>query len=318
MRVALAGAGSAAARGHLPAIRAIPELVLVAGADPRPDARAMLHAAAPAVQVFADAEQMLDQVECELLIVACDPAHHVELALAGLRRGCHVLCEKPLAAARAGLEVLAAESAGRPSLALAIAHQYRHAPTWRVLRQAATYLARVGAKFRLVVELLRPGLDARASSSWRADLARSGGVLADHGSHFLDLASSIGPVEVRSVERRLDRGGETLMLRAGVSTGELEMRLSTAAVERRTSIALHARAATVAWHDDRLQWGFSGRGLGSRRVAAISDRAFVDALYAPMYAELTSRCGDAAWCRERSLRSLGGARTLVDALELAR
>lgn len=318
MRAALAGAGSAASRGHVPAIRGIPELVLVAGADPRPEARAMLRRAAPTAEVFADAQHMLDQVGCELLIVACDPADHVELALVGLRRGCHVLCEKPLSVTRPGLEVLAAESAGRPSLALAIAHQYRYAPAWRVLRRAATHLTRVGAKFRLVVELLRPGLDTRASSSWRADLERSGGVLADHGSHFLDLASSIGPVEVRSVERRFDGGGETVILSAEVSTGDLEVRLSTAAAERRTSVSLHSRAGTVVWRDDRLQWEISGRRLVSRRVSAISDRSFVDELYAPMYAELTRRCGDAAWCRARSLGSLAGTRALVDALELAR
>lgn len=318
MRVALAGAGSAALRGHLPAMRKIEGLQFVAGADPRADARAMLRAAAPGAQVFAAPEEMLERVRCDLLVVASEPAGHVALARAGSRRGCHVLCEKPLAIGRDELDVLAGELASRPGTALLVAHQYRHAVTWRVLRTIASGLARVGAKFRLVVELLRPGLDARASSSWRADLERSGGVLADHGSHFLDLAASIGRIDVRSVVRRLDGGAETVNLRAGVSTGELEMRLSTAAVERRTSVSLQAAAARLTWTDDHLQWGTAQWRGGSKRVRAISDRAFVDQLYAPMYGELSRRCCDASWCTERTARSLTGASTLVDALELAR
>lgn len=317
MRVALAGAGSAAVRGHLPAIHGIPGLQLVAGADPRPEARVVLQAAAPSAQVFADAQEMLGRVECDLLVVACDPAGHVELACSGARHGHHVLCEKPLAIGRAELESVAAAFSERPGVALTIAHQYRHAPAWRFLRAVAARLARVGARFRLAVDLLRPGLDVRARSAWRADLERSGGVLADHGSHFLDLAASIGEIEIRSVSRRVQRGAEKVTLYAGVSTGELEMRLSTAAAERRTSVSLRSGGATLLWRDGRLEWGISQRSLGSRRVRAISDRAFVDQLYTPMYAELISRCGDASWCTDRSLRSLAGARNLVRALELA-
>ena len=53
-------------------------------------------------------------------------------------------------------------------------------------------------------------------------------------------------------------------------------------------------------------------------VASLSDRAVVNALYAPMYDELISHLHDTAWRAQATAHTIGAAALLSSALRMAR
>lgn len=101
MRVAIAGLGGAARRGHLPALRAIGQgLTLAGAAEPDVRTREELAAVYGAVPTFSTAAEMLSAITCDMLVVATEPSSHAGLIALGMEHGLHVVCEKPVIVTR--------------------------------------------------------------------------------------------------------------------------------------------------------------------------------------------------------------------------
>jgi predicted dehydrogenase len=191
-RGAIIGSGGIARAAHLPAFRQAPgvrdrvELVACVDADPAASSLDGLPLLDSLEQLAGLAGGPIDFIDI------CTPtATHLELALWGLERGYHVLCEKPVALTRAEASRLAG-AARRHGRILAPCHQYRFNPVWR---RIAAWLAEgaIGrwhlaelATYRLAAD---PGGAAGAATEatpWRGRAATSrGGVLLDHGSHLI-------------------------------------------------------------------------------------------------------------------------------------
>lgn len=85
-----------------------PDFEVVAIADRRPDAQAKAKAVNRDLQVFDAAEDLIDSGLVDAIAVATPVSTHFGLASRALRRGLHVLVEKPLAASVAESEELVA------------------------------------------------------------------------------------------------------------------------------------------------------------------------------------------------------------------
>ena len=125
--VALIGCGVIARSTHLPAWRESAQAgfcEIVGVCDTVPE-RAYAAGSEYGVPVFGSAEEMLDRARPEVVDIATSVPSHRDLALRAFDAGCHVLCEKPVAAdlAEAAEMVRAAERANR---LLSICFQYRH------------------------------------------------------------------------------------------------------------------------------------------------------------------------------------------------
>jgi myo-inositol 2-dehydrogenase/D-chiro-inositol 1-dehydrogenase len=48
------------------------------------------------VQIYEDYDEMLEKADLEAVVVASVTAVHAEQALKAIKKGLHVLCEKPL------------------------------------------------------------------------------------------------------------------------------------------------------------------------------------------------------------------------------
>jgi predicted dehydrogenase len=115
-----------------------PNVELVALADPDLDGRAKTSAKIGAPRSYADYRELLDKEPPQLVSIAMRQAdQHHAIALAALRAGAHVYCEKPFVTAPFESDELLAE-AGRRGLKLAVAHTMRMMPVVRQLKQAMT------------------------------------------------------------------------------------------------------------------------------------------------------------------------------------
>jgi len=181
-RLGLVGYGEIA-REHVAALAAVPELELVAIAEPDAGARDRA-AEATKLATCSSAEELLLEHRVDAVLVCSPPSSHEGIATLALESGKHVLCEKPLAPeCDAALRMLAtAEQTGRH---LMMASKFR-------------YVADVQAASKLVAEgflgdvvLYQNVFCSRVpmAGRWNSDPAVSGGgVLIDNGAHAADLA----------------------------------------------------------------------------------------------------------------------------------
>lgn len=319
MRVAIAGLGTAAQRGHLPVLERLVArgaVDVVAAADPDVTMRDQSVHRLPHVPLLASAEAMIADVECDLLVVAAEPGAHERLVTLALERRLHVLCEKPLVLTRLGYERVAQAYARCPEVALVSVHQYRYSPGWIAISRWARRAARLRVPFFVAADVHRESLDALAVRPWRSDVDRSGGMLADHGVHFLALGWSIDQeLDVLAVARSWSEAGELSSAFVRLGSGALALSLRTGAPARRTRLAFEAGNVTLTWSGATLALALGRRPVITRAVLALADRDHVDSLYTPLYDDLTRNLARAGWRAHRSAETLAVARALLALLE---
>lgn len=137
IRIAISGVGMRGRSVWAPLIRATEGLELVGAQDPSAASRGALAATGLLSQglMFSDVGELLDTVKPDALLV-CSPHHtHFSAALSGLRRGCHVLVEKPFVTDLGdGLKLV--EEAKQRALTLGVVQNWRTKSVGRALKNA--------------------------------------------------------------------------------------------------------------------------------------------------------------------------------------
>jgi predicted dehydrogenase len=316
LRLAVAGLGSAALRGHVPAIQRSPGLRVVAAADHDQKRRAVFGGVLSGVPVFDRVETMLDAVKCDALLVTASPEAHASLVAAALERGLHVICEKPLVLRPEEHHELARLAARTPAALISV-HQYRCAGPWRVMAGMARTAARLRQAFALRMTVRRPGPDPLAATGWRSELGRFGGILVDHGVHYLALAWTIDErLDVLAADRTTSINDERCDVFLGLGAGTTRLRLESGSSERSTRVALTIGRRELTWDDQGLTLTTAGRHTWQRRVDGLASRVYIDGLYVGFYREVARRLGwDVAWHARRTAETLVVSRALLRVLD---
>ena len=129
------------------------------------------------------------------LVDICTPGDtHAEIAIAALKAGKHVLCEKPLANSVAEAEemaAVAAEAAARGIFAMC-GYSYRRTPALTLARNMVRD-GKLGTIRQVRAQYLQDWLsDEDAPLTWRMDKSKSGsGALGDIGAHSIDAAQFV-------------------------------------------------------------------------------------------------------------------------------
>jgi predicted dehydrogenase len=228
--------------------------------------------------VCRDFHDLVAHPEVDLVVVSSPPHTHREAALAAVRAGKHVLCEKPMAldVGEAREMTLAAESAGLLNL---IDHELRFTPARREARRLidSGYVGRP----RHVLAVYRGNLEARFKKgfNWWHRSAAGGGILGAVGSHVVDALrwwfGEVGDVDCRlrtfvterpdaeTGEMRRVETDDFASLRLGMAGGvTVEASLSsvaTGAPEHRFEIVGDEGALVI---DDELRTLTGWRGAG--------------------------------------------------------
>jgi predicted dehydrogenase len=151
---------------------------------------------------YEDWQAMLADPQIDLVDVCLPPKLHADVAVAALRAGKHVICEKPIALLPADAKrmVKAARQAGR---LLMIAHVLPFVPEFAFVRQAAAggkFGRLLGGNFKRII----------ADPLWLKDFydsASVGGPVVDlhiHDAHFIRLLWGM-PRAVQTIARSRDK-----------------------------------------------------------------------------------------------------------------
>jgi len=191
---------------HLPAFAFRPEFELVAVAEPLPERRDLARALLPRVRVYEDLANLLNRESALDFVDICTPPRsHTRLAVAALKRGCHVLSEKPLFLSAQEVQEIKEVLTQIPPAVLVTANNWKYAPllakTTEMIRAGA-----IGSVQKLDWQVYRTNPSGGGLSLWRQDPANSlGGIVVDHGWHaFYILISWVGMP--KAIKARLVRG----------------------------------------------------------------------------------------------------------------
>ena len=192
-KIAIVGAGHVAQVAHIPAYRANPDVELVAIVDEDPVKARRIKEQAGFKVWYEDFAEMLKKADVDAVDI-CTPNYlHAPMAIAALRSGRDVMCEKPLArnATEAQKMVDTAEEHGR-ILMVAMNNRFRED-------------AQVLQKFIIGNELgdvhvIKAGWLRRATDwkdrAWFTERGKAGGgALLDLGTPLIDLAMWVGGIK---------------------------------------------------------------------------------------------------------------------------
>jgi predicted dehydrogenase len=189
-RVGIIGTGWGA-RAQTPAFReAGLDVVAIAGRNPE---RTRNTAKELELRPFDDWRALIAS-DVDLVTIVTPPSEHVELAIAALDAGKHVVCEKPTAMNAAEAELLVAAAKGHPDRIAIIDHELRFLPSFRTARER---IGDLGEVWYAEVRYASPARgDANRPWNWWCDAQQGGGVWGAVGSHFVDtLRYLIGEIE---------------------------------------------------------------------------------------------------------------------------
>ncbi len=228
------------------------------------------------------------------------PNHmHAPVAMQFLRRGIHVICDKPLTATLPEAKRLA-KAAEASGVVFALTHNYTGYP---MIRQAAA-MVRNGdlGDIRVVqVEYAQDWLaepieqTGQKQADWRTDPARTGagGSTGDIGTHAFNLAAFVTGLELDSLAadlqtfvpgRRVDDNGHVLLRYKGGARGMLWCSQVASGCENGLRLRVYGTKAGIEWAQEdpnylwvgplgqpkyRLTRGGAGSGPDAARVTRV-------------------------------------------------
>ena len=197
LRVGVVGMGWAG-ETHLKAYQQMPQVEVVAVADPREERLLELKQTYSIADVYVDYERLVQRDDIDIVSVCTPNQFHAPVSIAALQAGKHVLCEKPLARSSPEAEQMVRAAMDNDRV-LKTAFNHRERGDIQALKQAIDQ-GDLGRVYHAKASWMRrqgiPGMGGWFTSREMA----GGGPLIDLGVHVLDMALYLlGEPEVEAV-----------------------------------------------------------------------------------------------------------------------
>ena len=186
IKVGIIGCGGIANGKHMPSLKKIADLEMVAFCDIIPERaeKACADYGAPGAKVYTDYKELLLDKDIDVVHVCTPNRSHSFITVDALEAGKHVMCEKPMAinSLEAKKMLDAAERCGK---LLTIGYQSRFRPDAQYMKAEAE-----AGTFGDMYYAKATALRRRAVPTWGVFLneyEQGGGPLIDIGTHALDL-----------------------------------------------------------------------------------------------------------------------------------
>jgi predicted dehydrogenase len=196
IRLGIIGCGRVAEERHLPPLLRMPEVRVVATADPDAARSARLADRLGAPLRLSDYRAVLDRSDVDAVAILTPTQSHAEIGIAALDAGKHVLVEKPLALSLAECDRFIASAARSPCKVVVGFNLRWH----RLVRRAREFLD-TGALGR--VKAIRSAYthdrSGETAPAWHRRLELGGGVVFNESVHHFDLWRLFAGCEVEQV-----------------------------------------------------------------------------------------------------------------------
>lgn len=293
LQVGLIGCGEVTEFKHLPALRSVPDVQVVALAD-LDGTRAGRVAAKYGVPVsYDDHRALIDHPGLEAVGVCLPPESHAAVTLEAIEAGKHVLIEKPVTIDIAEAERLL-ERSRRASTVVMMGFHMRFHRLVNVGRQhlAAGDLGRVES----IHSIWNSPRDDADLPSWRFRRPTGGGALTEIGVHHFDLWRYLlgdEVVEVTSYARTGSRDDENAVVIARLASGALASASLSERTPHECEIKLCGNAARLTLDCHRFD-GIALEPIGTvpSRLGRRLERFAATLAQAPRGFALARRGGD--------------------------
>lgn len=187
-----------------------------------------------------DWKKVVTRSDLDIIDICTAGDTHEEIAIAALKAGKHVICEKPLAnnAIEARAMVQAADEASQLGAKSMVAFNYRRVPALAVARQLIES-GKIGTIYHVRANYLQDWIiDPEFPLVWRLDKKTAGsGALGDIAAHIIDASYFLTNSKITSVSGQLKTfikerplPGSYTGLSAGSSSGRGEVTVDDTAV----------------------------------------------------------------------------------------
>lgn len=238
IRIGLIGCGNNMRNAHVPRLQKDGAAEVVCLAEPfEPNLQAMYEKLGRQVPAFKDWRRMIAEQPLDGVLISTPHDQHYDQVCECLKRGLHVLIEKPLTPSARQNQALI-DMAAKAGRILEVAYQRRFMPQYAFGRQVCRD-CKLGEIRGIVGYVTQAWYKA---GGWRKDPVQAGGgMMMDTGSHLVAIllwVTGLRPVEVSAF---VDNCGDTVDLNSVVS-----IRFDNGAIGTLNFIG------TAARHDERL------------------------------------------------------------------
>jgi UDP-N-acetylglucosamine 3-dehydrogenase len=198
LRIGIVGCGKIATVEHAPALSRLPGVRLVAFCDlVESKGQQFRDAYAPEAALFSDYDAMLAAGGLDAVVIATPNYLHCPMALAALKAGLHVLCEKPMAGTLADAKLIVA-AARKARRVVHVNQSFRYSAAHTTVAQLVRD-GRIGTPLHVRCLRAHPSTPDKAWSpgaTWFVSKQAQGGLIFDIGVHMADLMQwCVGPIE---------------------------------------------------------------------------------------------------------------------------
>ena len=186
VKVGIIGCGGIANAKHMPSLKNLPNVEMVAFCDIIEEraVKAKADFGTEDAKVYTDYKKLLEDKSIDVVHICTPNRSHSFITVDALESGKHVMCEKPMAINSAEAEKML-EAAKRTGKKLTIGYQTRQNPEAQFLKQEA-----LNGTFGEIYYAKATAIRRRAVPTWGVFLneyEQGGGPLIDIGTHSLDL-----------------------------------------------------------------------------------------------------------------------------------
>lgn len=188
----------------------------------------------------SDFDRLLDVAGLQALVIATPSRLHERMIRAGMERGLHIFCEKPLTLSAAVSEALAEEAASR-HLVNQVGYHNRFVATFAEAKRLLAAGA-IGRVTHVTAEAYGPVVLRKANATWRSKAGEGGGCLYDYAAHPMNLmnwyfgrpSECLGAVLPNPMSAEVD-DAVYATLRFGDITGQVSVNWSDESVRKMTT-----------------------------------------------------------------------------------
>jgi predicted dehydrogenase len=244
-------------------------------------------------RAYGSAAELLADATIDVVHVVTPNTTHFEFALAAIRAGKHVICEKPLATSTADASLLAA-AATAAGVTAAVPFVYRFHPMVREAR-ARVRAGELGRLLSIQGSYLQDWLLTASDDNWRVNekLGGPSRAFADIGSHLCDLTEFITGDRISRVQalkrivfddRATSRSITTedlvavLVQTRGGAIGTLLVSQVAPGRKNRLQLEISGSAETISFNQEDPEMLWLGRRTGSQLLRRSPEELSTDAV----------------------------------------